>query len=66
MRPLLRSTFELRKLKIDLEESRAQRAHTQEDIQCIIRNARDIITQSRELIAKVDALLAREIGLGCL
>jgi hypothetical protein len=29
-----------------------------------IRNARDIITQSRELIAKVDALLAGEIGLG--
>jgi hypothetical protein len=62
MRPI--TPFELQKLRIDLQESRAQCAHTKEDIQCIIRNARDIITQSRELIAKVDALTAGEIGLG--
>ena len=64
MRPI--TPFELQKLMIDLQECRAQRAHAQEDIQCIIRNVRNIITQSREIIAKVDALLAGEIGLGLL
>ncbi len=64
MRTLSPSARQLQKLRIDLEESRAQRVHAQEDIQCIVRNARDIIIQSRELIAKVDALLAREIARG--